>query len=219
MLVKFQQTRMGWTIQNFEIFDKMVKHFGRRFSAWNSCLMLNYQFGYKQAKWRIQCWKFWMLSYNSTCDKFILLLSTSTTPKLSTDIRALWSTGALVQYVTEVRYQHQNHLVAEQTTTNVLKEQRSEGGAIQLHQDGGRVLGTPAACVWKNKLWRGCECEIMLYLVVYSTYWLTLPFLFISGDFVADILNFRWEWNVVKYHWGIQYVTEVRYQHHNHLVA
>ena len=25
--------------------------------------------------------------------------------------------------------------------------------------------------------------------------------------------------NVVKYHWGIQYVMEVRYQHHNHLVA
>ena len=24
---------------------------------------------------------------------------------------------------------------------------------------------------------------------------------------------------VVKYHWGIQYVTEVRYQHHDHLVA
>ena len=25
--------------------------------------------------------------------------------------------------------------------------------------------------------------------------------------------------NVIKYHWGIQYVAEVRYQHHNHLVA
>ena len=25
--------------------------------------------------------------------------------------------------------------------------------------------------------------------------------------------------NVVKYHWDIQYVMEVRYQHHNHLVA
>ena len=25
--------------------------------------------------------------------------------------------------------------------------------------------------------------------------------------------------NVIKYHWDIQYVTEVRYQHHNHLVA
>ena len=34
MLVKFEQTRMVWTIQNFELFDKkLVNHFGQSVDA------------------------------------------------------------------------------------------------------------------------------------------------------------------------------------------
>ena len=50
MLVKFEQNRMGWTIQNFELFGKkwltiltkFWRHFERRYCDRNNSLMINY---------------------------------------------------------------------------------------------------------------------------------------------------------------------------------
>ena len=57
MPVKFEQNRMVQTTQSFELFEKKRffkpfwqtlkkrwHHFGRCFSGWNNCLILNYQF-------------------------------------------------------------------------------------------------------------------------------------------------------------------------------
>ena len=43
--------------------------------------------------------------------------------------------------------------------------------------------------------------------------------IFISRLYSRLILYLLSQRNVAKYHWGIQYVMKVRYQHHNHLVA